>query len=195
MTADSRQAAQKPPRYRHPVTVLALCLFAASYLFMSVWYLAPQWGRIAIWLASPLKMFTGDAASVVIGFLGMLAIDAAIGAALFLSLRHLGDRFFGFRPQSAFRFGLRTLFGFLTAAAILFTVANTWMLQTAVTIVFEAAVGLSLLNVVVYIVYAERDRARALARRRLAPRAEDEEPLEAEAPEAMEWADTGRPGG
>jgi hypothetical protein len=202
VTAESPRPAAKPPRYRHPATVLLLGVFTASELFLNAWYVPPPpdsepsvfWkrpdgpvhGYPVTWLerdyrffylldavsegerlhlkqelqlALPLELLVGDTTGVSFR-LWALAIDLAIGLVLFLLLRRLGDRFFGFREVPFYRFGLRTALACVTAVAVLFAAANVKFLHTASLITFFAAIALALLYAVVLEFDAELAGAR-----------------------------------
>jgi hypothetical protein len=48
VTADLRQTAANPPRYRHPATRILLGLFVASELFLNLWFVARRYGGVII---------------------------------------------------------------------------------------------------------------------------------------------------
>jgi hypothetical protein len=180
VSVDSPKPPAKVHRYRHPATVLALCLFTASELSLNLWYVEPpryesdhyRWvepehGFPFTWLqrdppfilfsaepirklqiALPLDFVTGSHVREFDAW--ALALDLAIGVTLFFSLRRLGDRIFGFRPVSAFRFRLATALVGITAVAIAFAFAGESLIQDVSWIVVFISVILAAANLIVF---------------------------------------------
>jgi hypothetical protein len=86
-----------------------------------------------------------------------LGVDLAIGGLLFLPLRGLADRFFGFRPVPAWRFGVLTALAGMTATALVFAVDESFLFVAAL-----LTYAVALLGPLVRLIVAEVDNERAV---------------------------------